>query len=162
MQQSNGHWVACDSRSALIAQLPKNSCELLTTDSPSSWGYMEFDSGTIVPVGYADIGLLPLAVRHGDRLFIGIDELLVSYHCSDQSVCFIYKMPTVFHEFVRFDQNGLIVRDEIGFVGISYNGDESWSFCKDLIACYEIDQATILGKTEEGENFKFIIPPARP
>lgn len=149
----------CDSYNALIAQLPLNvvACELLTTDSPNSWGYIAFDADVIVPIGYADMGLLPLAIRHGNRIFVGIDELLVGYNWTSWSVLFKYKMPTVFHEFVRFDQNELIVRDEIGFIGISYTGDERWNFCIDVIASYEINQSTILGKTEEGESFKFTI-----
>jgi hypothetical protein len=157
-QQSNGRWVPCDSRNTLVAQLPPNACELLITESPNSWGYMVFDSNVIVPIGYADMGLLPVAVKHEDRIFVGIDELLVGYDGSSLSCLFKYKMPTVFHEFVRFDQNELIVRDEIGFVGISYAGDERWNFCIDVIADYEINQSTILGKTEEGENFEFTIP----
>lgn len=157
-QQSIGHWVPCDSHSALVAQLPKNTCELLTTDSPNSWGYLIFDSDVIIPVGYADMGLLPLAVRNGNRMFVGVDELVVGYDWPSQAVLFKYKMPTVFHEFIRFCQDGLIVRDEIGFVEISYGGDECWNFCIDVIASYEIDQSTIMGKTEEGVDFKFTIP----
>jgi len=157
-QQSDGHWVPCDSRNTLVAQLSPNVCELFMTDSPNSWGYMIFDSSVIVPVGYADMGLLPVAVKHGDRIFIGIDELLVGYDGAGCSCLFKYKMPTVFHEFVRFDQNELIVRDEIGFVGLSYAGNERWNFCIDLITDYEINQANISGRTEEGESFKFTIP----
>jgi len=157
-QQSNGYWVPCDSRSALVAQLPQNAYELLVTDSPNSWGYIAFDPDVTIPIGYADMGLLPLAVRHGNRIFVGVNELVVGYGYPSQVVLFKYKMPTVFHEFVRFDQDGLIVRDEIGFVGVSYDGDERWNFCIDVIASYEIDRSTILGKTEEGESFKFAIP----
>lgn len=157
-QQSNGRWVPCESHAALVAALPKNACELLTTSDANSWGYMAFDSDSIIPVGYADMGLPPLSVRRGNRIFIGIDELLIGYDWPRQVVLFTYKMPTVFHEFVRFDQDTLIVRDEIGFVGVSYDGDERWNFCIDVIASYEIDCSTILGKTEEGENFKFTIP----
>jgi hypothetical protein len=157
-QQSNGRWVPCDSRNALIAQLPPNAGELMTTDSPNSWGYIAFNSEAIIPIGYADMGLLPLAVRHDNRIFVGVDELLVGYDWHSRSVLFKYKMPTVFHEFVRFDQNGLIARDEIGFVGVSYVGEERWNFCIDVIVSYEINQSIILGKTEEGESFEFAVP----
>lgn len=156
-QQSNGRWVSCDSRHALVAQWPPNACELLMTDSPNSWGYLAVEADVIIPIGYADMGLLPLAMRHGNRIFVGIDELLIGYDWTSRSVLFRYKMPTVFHEFVRFDQNELIVRDEIGFVGLSYVGEERWNFCIDVIASYEINQSIILGKTEEGESFKFTI-----
>ena len=101
-RQSNGHWVPCDSHSALVARLPPNACELLMTDSPNSWGYLVLDSDVIMPIGYADMGLLPLAVRHGERIFVGIDELLVGYDRPSRSILFKYKMPTVFHEFVRW------------------------------------------------------------
>ncbi len=157
-QQSIGQWVPCDSCSALVAQLPKNACELLTTDSPNNWGYVAFDLDVVIPIGYADIGLIPLAIRLGNRAFVGINELLVGYDCSSQTALFKYKMPTVFHEFVRFDRDGLIVRDEIGFVGVSYDGNERWNFCIDIIGSYEINKSTILGKTGEGKNFKFVIP----
>jgi len=83
---------------------------------------------------------------------------LVGYDVSSRSIIFKYTMPTVFHEFVRFEKDELIVRDEIGFVGISYDGDERWNFCIDVIANYEINQSIICGKTEEGESFKFSIP----
>lgn len=158
VQQSNGRWVPCDSRNTLVAQLPPNACELLMTDSPNSWGYMVFDSNVIVPIGYADMGLIPVAVKHGDRIFVGIDELLIGCDEASCSCLFRYRMPTVFHEFVRFDQNELIVRDEIGFIGISFAGDEHWNFYIGVVANYKINQATILGETEEGENFEFTIP----
>lgn len=157
-QRSNGRWVHCDSRNALVTQLLPNAYELLMTDSPNSWGYMLFDTDIIIPIGYANVGLLPLAVKHCNQVFVGIDELLVGYDWTSQSVLFKYEMPTIFHEFVRFDQDGLVVLDEIGFVGISYTGEERWSFCIDLIASYEIGQSIISGKTQEGKSFKFTIP----
>lgn len=157
-RDSSGRWVPCDSRSALLAQLPQNASELLLTDNPNSWGYIAFDSDTIIPIGYAGLGLFPVTVRLGNRIFVGIDELLVGYELPNRSVLFKYSMPTVFHEFVRFEEDGLIARDEIGFVGISYVGEERWTFCIDVIASYEINQSTILGKTEDGESFKFTIP----
>jgi hypothetical protein len=160
-QQSKGHWVLCDSRNALVAQLPLNACDLLMTDCPNSWGYMVVESSVVVPIGFADVGLLPSAVKCGNRIFVGINELLVAYDLSSRSCLFKYKMPTIFHEFVRFDQDELIVRDEIGFIGISYAGEERWNFCIDVISSYEIDQSTILGETEEGENFQFAIPHSR-
>lgn len=157
-QQPTGRWVPCDSRSALIAQKSKNACEQLITESPNSWGYMAFESGTIIPIGYADMGLLPVAVMHGNKIFVGVDELIAAYNWPSNTRHFKYKMPTVFHEFVRFDRDELIVRDEIGFVGISYDGDEHWKFCVDTIASYEIKEMIIFGETEEGQVFKFTIP----
>ncbi|GHC31995.1 hypothetical protein GCM10010082_27890 [Kushneria pakistanensis] len=156
-QLSNGLWVSCESRYALIAQLPPDQ-EVVETESPNSWGYVDFESDVVVPVGYSDMGLQPLAVRLGERVFVGIDELLIGYDCFGRYILFKYNMPTIFHEFVRFDQHEFIVRDEIGFVGISYSGDERWSFCIDIIASYRIDQALIVGLTEGGEDFKFSIP----
>ena len=157
-QQPNGHWVSCDSRNALFAQLPPNACQLVVTDSANRWGYLIFDSAIIIPVGYADMGLIPFAVRFCNKVFVGIDELLVGYEWSSRSILFKYKMPTIFHEIVRFDVDEMIVRDEIGFVGISYVGIERWSFSIDAIANYEIAESLIFGRTEEGESFKFIIP----
>jgi hypothetical protein len=157
-KQLNGNWIPCESRNTLVAQMPPSACEILITDSPNSWGFIVFESNVFIPIGYAAMGLLPVAVKHENRIFIGIDELLIGYDEAGQFCLFKYKMPTVFHEFVRFDQDELIVRDEIGFVGISYAGKELWNYCIDVIANYEIKESTILGKLDDGENFEFIIP----
>ena len=157
-QQSIGKWTSCDSRNSLTAQLTPAAYGLLVTDSPNSWGYITFDYDIIIPIGFADMGLLPIAIKHENKIFVGIDEVLAGYDEINSSCIFKYKMPTVFHEFVRFDQDELIVRDEVGFIGISYTGDEHWNYCVGLIATYTIDQKKIVGETEEGEQFEFSIP----
>lgn len=158
LHESKGVWVPCDSRASLLAELPPGAAEPLTTDSPNTWGYVTFDTAVVIPIGYSDLGLLPVAVMYDGKLFVGIDELLVAYDSSGKSLIFKYTMPTVFHEFVRFEQDCLIVRDEIGFAGISFAGVEKWSFWIDVISDYEIRHSMILGKTEEGQEFKFTIP----
>ena len=45
-------------------------------------------------------------------------------------------MPFIFHEFVKTDDL-LIVRDELGFVGIAVDGSELWKFCtEDIVESY--------------------------
>lgn len=156
-QPSSGRWTCCESRSTLASQAPSDF-EMVETESPNSWGYVRFEPDLVIPVAYADIGLQPLAVRLGEQVLIGIDELLVSYDCASHSTLFKYRMPTTFHEFVRFDQHEFIVRDEVGFVGISYSGVERWVFCVDMISSYVVDQSLIVGVTVEGERFRFRIP----
>lgn len=69
-QLSNGIWVFCESRDTLVAQLPPNQ-EIVETENPTSWGYVEFEPDVIIPIGYSDMGLQPLAVRLGGGYLLG-------------------------------------------------------------------------------------------
>ncbi len=160
MENAHGKWVPCDSRAELLSKLHADALDFLITDNPSCWGHLDFCGYRIVPVGFSGMGLVPVGARFKDRIFVGIDEVLVGYDWRTKALLFRYKMPTVFHEFIRFDCDGLIVRDEIGFVGVSYNGAERWIFCVGVIANYEIRDSTIVGTTDEGESFEFTIPSA--
>ena len=157
-QHSKGRWIHYDTRNAFIAQIPPNAYELLTTDSANSWGYVVFDTDIVIPIAYADMGLAPIAVRCDERLYVGIDEILVGYNLVSRSPLFRHKMPTVFQEFVRFDANQMIVRDEIGFIGLSYDGIELWNFCSGIVFDYTIDESKISGENFLKEDFEFIIP----
>ncbi len=67
-QQSNVCWVPCESYAALVADLPKNACELLTTSDANSWGYITFGSDAIIPIGYADSKVVTPAEMELSRL----------------------------------------------------------------------------------------------
>lgn len=154
---SNIQWICIESRDDLDSIL-NNNYKIIEADNSNTWGYFQFGSGEIIPIGYENLGLRPMSVLLGDKAFIGINELLIGYDIHNKYEFFKYKMPTLFHEFVRFDKTEFIVRDEIGFVGISYMGDERWSFLIDIINTYSIKKSTITGVTIEGETFNILIP----
>lgn len=152
-------WIGCSSYDALMSGVPQNAREtLITTDSPKHWGYFQTDAGMIIPVGYANLGLMPVAVHHGGYVFVGINELVCSFDATSMLKLFQYKMPSVFYDFIRFDVNSFIIGDEIGFIGLSYGGSELWTCIKDIICEYRIVNNIIQGTTLEGEKFEFVIP----
>ncbi|HNN46915.1 MAG TPA: hypothetical protein PKN34_12755, partial [Azospira sp.] len=105
-----------------------------------------------------DLGLLPVAVLFDDRLLVGVDEVLASFDVDTLQKQFSYRMPTVFHEFVSLAAP-IIVRDEVGFVGISANGKECWcSLTSGPIRKFAIEHGHILGETIDYEPFDFAIP----
>ncbi|WP_150661923.1 hypothetical protein [Pandoraea sputorum] len=133
---------------------------LLTSDA-NTWGYIDTQEGKRLNVGYANLGLVPQAMLVGHLMFVGINECLACYDVSRCAMHFFYRMPFVFHEFVAID-NLLIIRDEIGFVGISLDGDEIWKFVTDgVIENYEMTSSKIKGWTTDGSSFSYQIPTTR-
>ncbi|SCU75047.1 conserved hypothetical protein [Cupriavidus necator] len=122
-------WVACDYRSDMEARTSGEKVvgTLLTSDA-NTWGYFQTPEGWHLNVGYANIGLMPQAILAGPCMLVGINECLAGYDLSIGTARFFYRMPLVFHEFVQIG-NPLIVRDEVGFVGIAPDGSELWKFC---------------------------------
>jgi hypothetical protein len=153
-------WVPCDSRADMEARGSQSVAVhgmLLTSDS-NSWGYFQTPNNRQIHVGYANVGLLPQAVLFGDRVFVGINECLVGYNLSVDISCFSYRMPFIFHEFVEAGDR-LVVRDEMGFVGLSMNGAELWKFCTSgIINRYSVTLSDISGEMIDGERFFFEIP----
>jgi hypothetical protein len=134
---------------------------LLTSDT-NAWGYFETSEGGYMNVGYANIGLKPQGVILGQLLLVGINECLVGYDLSARAAHFSYRMPLVFHEFVDVGDS-LIVRDEMGFVGIALDGGELWKFdAGGVVANYVITSSDISGKTLEGLHFSFKLPRTMP
>lgn len=131
--------------------------ELVTADA-NSWGFFRLCSGKILVIGFADLGLSPVAVQVGNRLFVGIDELVTSFHVNTFQRQFSYRMPTVFHEFVSLE-DPIVVRDEIGFVGLSPDGEERWTFLMSgPISEFSIERGHVRGETIDREPFDFAIP----
>jgi hypothetical protein len=153
-------WTPCDSRSDLEARLEKAKGRVLQTlvgQEANAWGYAAGDAA-IVPIGYANLGLTPNVIGSDTTIFVGSSETLTALDAKTGASIFRYDMPTVFHEFVRIEDDHLLVRDETGFVALSHQGRERWKgLCADIIEDYEIDGAVIAGRTLEGAEFKFVI-----
>jgi hypothetical protein len=152
-------WVPCDSRSDMEARASgENILGLLLTSDANTWGYIQTPDARHLNIGYANIGLTPQAVLVGQRMFVGINECLIGYDYFLGETYFSYRMPLVFHEFVEIG-NPLIVRDEIGFIGIDPEGSELWKFCTEgIIENYTATPSKISGRTMDGSSFSFEIP----
>ena len=159
MKSETLEWVHCDSRSQLSAETESKITigEISTADS-NSWGYYNLSKNRCVKISYANVGLTPQSVVYDKYLFIGIDEVLVSYDLSKDIKVFTYRMPFIFQEFVSVGE-ALIVRDELGFIGLSKNGGESWKFITEgVIETFSVEPPKISGKTVDGETFSYLIP----
>jgi len=152
-------WNAVESKSALLSAIAdKEVANELVTADPNSWGFFRLPSGKILVVGYADLGLSPVAVLFDSCLLVGVDEVLASFDMDTLQRQFAYRMPSVFHEFVSL-ADPIIVRDEIGFIGISKGGKECWSsLASGPIKRFAIEHGHILGETMDDEPFDFAIP----
>jgi len=138
-------------------------CERLVTREANTWGYLtlEAEGSVVIPIGYSDVGMTPRIWTKEEAAIVGINEAVVGYNLFTGLVRFKYEMPTVFHEFIRDNDNGVIVRDETGFVGLSHEGREDWKFCEeDIINRYDVSASLITGETLEGYKFRFEIPVA--
>jgi hypothetical protein len=152
-------WVPCDSRSDMEARTSGKRVvgTLLTSDS-NTWGCFQMAEGWYLNVGYADVGLMPQAVLIGQRMLVGVNERLVGYDLSAGKAYFSYRMPWMFHEFVEVCDR-LIVRDEMGFVGLAPDGSELWKFVtEEVVESYTVTSSSISGKTTEGSLFSFELP----
>lgn len=154
------NWVPCDSHNGMEACVPKSAViDTLVTSDANTCGYFKTPTGDqYIQVGYASVGLSPQALLLGQRLFIGIDECFVGYDLSNRTRCFSYRMPMLFHEFSEIG-DPLIIRDEMGFVGMTQDGNEIWKFMTEgVIESYTITPVNIYGVTTEGLKFLFELP----
>ncbi|WP_156173965.1 hypothetical protein [Cupriavidus basilensis] len=133
---------------------------LLTCDV-NTWGYVQTPEGSHLNVGYANLGLVPQAVLDGQRMLVGINECLVCYDLTIGIKCFSFRVPLVFHEFIEIGDS-LIVRDEMGFVGIAQDGTELWKLgTEGVVESYTVTSSKISGQTTEGSRFSFELPMRR-
>ncbi len=152
-------WTSVESKNALGSLLAKEGAtnELATAD-PTTWGFFPLPNGKKLVVGYANLGLIPVAAVVNGHLLIGIDEILACFDLNTLQRTFTYRMPSVFHEFVSLN-DPVIVRDEVGFICISATGVEIWAFLTNgPINQFTIEGAFICGVTIDDEPFKFAIP----
>ena len=154
------NWVKCDSRGDMESRLSSmndNVFDELTAEYSNTWGFFVSEKKDIcIPLGFCDVGLAPQIFIQNMIIFIGVNELVAGYDLKTGELTFKYKMPTVFHEFVSLGENGIIVQDETGFVGLSNDGTEKWiKLFSDVISNYLVVDNIISGETEDGEKFKF-------
>jgi len=151
-------WLLCDSRQDAITREP-NAVSEITTSDPDTWGLL-YVGDLAFRVGFTDVGLVPEVHHDATGTLIGIGELLVAFDVSGKNQLFLYKMPTIFHEFLTVNERGLLVRDETGFILLSRNGEEIWSYCPDLLGSFELADGIIRGETIEGAPFSVRVPQA--
>lgn len=160
MSRDKSSWVPCDSRSDLEARLADLRgvavFPVIETEDANTWGYVKVvaEKPAALPVGYANVGLAPAVTAANGVLLLGITELVAGIDLSTGAVAFRYRMPTVFHQFVRVDERGFLLQDEIGFVLLSRRGEERWRFCKDLIQDYKLMGDELAVTTFEGDCFR--------
>jgi hypothetical protein len=149
-------WLPVESRGMLLSNSEAtNIVGQIKTSDENSWGYFRVQHDKNFVVGYANLGLSPVAAVVGNYFIVGINEMLAGYNVNGFSPVFVYRMPCVFHEFVSIG-DPLIVRDELGFVCISLNGIEQWKyFVNGPINKFEINKTAICGTTIDGEQFSF-------
>jgi len=128
------------------------------TEEPNTWGYLKLPNDKKLVIGYSDLGLRPAVITIGQRLFVGIDELLVGLYQDTLERIFTYRMPTVFHEFLS-SSDPLVARDEVGFICISVSGTERWRYLTNgPIKKFTMASGSLRGETIDGEKFSFSIP----
>jgi hypothetical protein len=152
-------WTRIESRQELPGVLAGQTigCELVTDDA-NEWGYFKLPDGKFFLVGYANLGLPPVALIADKRLFVGINEVLACFDTETLEKRFSYRMPSVFYEFISLSST-IIVLDEIGFVGLSSDGQERWSFVVDgPVKKFIFDNGHIHGETIDDELFEFEVP----
>lgn len=152
-------WIPAESKSALFSAIVDEmaATEMVTSDA-NEWGFFRLPSGRILVVGYANLGLLPVATVTNNHLLVGIDEILACYDVDTLQRKFFYHMPSVFHEFVSL-ANPIIARDEVGFVAISADGGECWKFLTNgPISNFSFESGRLFGETVDNERFEFSIP----
>jgi len=153
-------WIACESRSDLEARLEKAQgrvLPMLVGTEANTWGHASCGT-TILPIGYANLGLLPEVIGSDAAILVGSGQALTALDARTGAPIFTYAMPTVFHEFLRIEDDLLLIRDETGFIALSPQGEERWTgLCADIIEGYEISGDVITGRTMEGADFRFVV-----
>ncbi len=161
MFMNKANWINCDSRSDLEARLFRLTgkvFEASIADESNTWGYIITENDIIIPIGFSNVGLVPKFYIHENVALVGVSGILSGYNLGTGKLTFTYQMPTVFHEFALFTDDDFIVQDEIGFVGLSYSGNEKWSkIYDDIIETYNINNGSITGRTLEGTKFNFAV-----
>ncbi len=161
MLMDNVNWVNCDSRNDLEARLIGLDGKVFETsiaDESNTWGYIAVENNIFIPIGFSDVGLSPQLYISKNMAVVGVSDRLSGYSLDMGKLIFTYQTPTIFHEFVLFNDDGFVIQDEIGFVGLSYSGKEKWSqIYDDMIETYSLNGNLISGETVEGTKFKFAI-----
>ncbi len=154
-------WTQCDSRNDMLARLSMVDSQVfdeLITEDANTWGYLTLNKKKCIPIGFANVGLSPEIFLHNKMLYVGITDTVAGFDVSRGQLIFSYKAPTVFHKFINIDEENVIFQDEMGFIGLTHNGNEKWvKLCSDIIDTCYFSKNTIYGETLDGEKFKFSI-----
>lgn len=154
------NWIICDSLSDMEARLSSIDSlvfDKLIIDDANAWGYLlHREKNICIPVSFSDVGLKPKIFIRDTTIFVGITDTVAGYNLIAGKLFFKYKVPTVFHEFVKLDKQGIIIQDETGFVGLSYDGTQRWmKLYNDMIDYYQVNGNVISGKTVDDQEFEF-------
>lgn len=147
-----------DRRSMLSHIEYHNISDVIEEDHAVNWGCFVLPKSGVIVVGFNQTGLTPQGVVFDSALYIGVGGFCACYDLASSSRRFLHRMPTLFHEFVRF-KPWLIVQDEIGFVGLDANGKQRW--CRilgDSVEAFELDGSRLKGRLMSGAEFALQIP----
>jgi len=155
-------WVECDSEydmQKILSDTEGCIFDVVEQDYANEWGYMLVDDTSIhIPIGFSSVGLLPEVDVCNTIAYLGISDEVIGYDVVTRKVKFRYKMPSIFHNFIKATDEGVLVQDETGFLYLSSEGNVLWiELCGDIIDSYEVNEDIISGETEDGEEFKFVI-----
>jgi hypothetical protein len=105
-------------------------------DSVRSWGIGVISEGH---------GLKPeLVVLKNGILVIGLNHEVVGVSVDNRSQLFKHSFDSLFHAFLYLFSDGiLLVLNEIGVVALDENGNELWSFTKDVITAASVRHSQI-------------------
>jgi hypothetical protein len=123
-----------------------------------NWGYFALPNSRVIVVGFNQTGLTPKGMIFDGHLYVGIGGFCACYELVSASRRFIYHLPTLFHEFVRFTP-WLIVRAEIDFIGLDTDGKQIWSGgLGDIITGFEMVGNRLSGQLIDNGKFTLNIP----
>jgi hypothetical protein len=147
------------SRASIIAYArEENIADLIEESRSVNWGYFALPNSRLIIVGYNRTGLIPQAAIFDRHMYIGTGEFCVCYELRSGMRKFTFRMPFLFLDFVRFTP-WLIVKNEIGFIGLNMMGEVSWSaILGDLIETYSLSGSRLEGRLLEGKAFDLKIP----
>jgi len=100
-----------DKRSMFSHIGEQNIADVIEEGDAISWGCFALPNSRVIVVGFNQSSFTPQGMIFDGYLYIGIGAFCACYELASASRCFIYGMPTLFHEFIRFSP-WLIVRDD--------------------------------------------------
>lgn len=157
-------WEAADSRNDLRARVERLDRDvvlpMVEAEEATAYGLLTVpdNSPLHIPVCYSHVGIQPSVAVSNDLLALGLGGEVVAVRRQSGEQIFRYRMPTTFHEFLPWKGQELLCKDEIGFVLLSTDGEETWSFLLDVVGDFEVDGNTIRGETMEGQPFQTKLP----
>ena len=132
---------------------------LLSSEYTNAWSSISFPDGAAILLEYANLGIRPQAILNKDLILIGAGQYVHGVDAKTMELRFTYKVPFVFYEFIEFDDDKIIIVDELGFVSLEKDGREAWiQLLDNPLGPYTIAGKSITGATIEGDRFEFTGP----